>query len=62
MHPPERNKGILLIVLGILFISVSQVISHYIKVSDFISGLCKGVGIGILIITILRFIRPKRLT
>ncbi|WP_298418591.1 hypothetical protein [uncultured Kordia sp.] len=52
----------ILIVLGISIISLSQIVNHYIQIPDFIHGICKGAGIGILVIAIITLIRLKKLT
>lgn len=58
----EPKKAILLIIIGILLIAIPQIISHYIEVPDFVNGLCKGAGIGILVISIINLARIRKVT
>ena len=49
-----------LTILGLLVISISQIIAHYIKLSDFISGTITGIGIGLMIVSFLRSKKVKK--
>ncbi len=47
-----RKKSLMLLSIGILTIATSQILTHYLKVSDLMQGLSFGVGIGLLITAI----------
>ncbi|XRE41888.1 hypothetical protein ACIVBQ_000092 [Tenacibaculum discolor] len=47
-----RKKSLMLLSIGILTIAASQILAHYLKVSDLIQGLSFGIGIGLLITAI----------
>lgn len=53
----KKNQRSLFLVVGLLVSSISQIVSHFIKMPDFVSGSMMGIGIGIML---LAFIRQKR--
>ena len=50
----KKGKNLLLIVIGLLIISSSQIVGHYLKISDLVSGILMGAGIGLMIFSLLR--------
>ncbi len=50
----EKSKNLQLIVIGLLTISSSQVVEHFLKMPDLVSGILMGIGIGIMILSLLR--------
>lgn len=49
----QQKKTRILIIAGILLLSISQITSHFLEISDWAKGLLMGVGIGILVLSIL---------
>jgi hypothetical protein len=52
----KTSRSRFLIAVGLLVISTSQIIAHYIGLSDFILGSLTGVGIGLMLLS---FLKPK---
>jgi len=50
----KKGKNLLLIVIGLLIISSSQIAGHYLKIPDLVSGILMGAGIGLMIFSLLR--------
>ena len=50
----EKRKSLQLIVIGLIIISASQIIGHYLTIPDLVSGILMGVGIGLMIFSLLR--------
>jgi len=48
----NQNLKRLLLPIGLLLISASFIIKHFMDVPDFIDGFLKGVGIGLLILAL----------
>ncbi|WP_298513698.1 hypothetical protein [uncultured Kordia sp.] len=59
MTQSNHRKAILLFIIGILCIVFSQIISHYLEVSDLANGIFKGIGFGVLIIAVMNLAKPK---
>lgn len=49
----KLNKNFLLS-LGLIIIVISQIVSHFIKLPDFLNGSFMGIGIGIMILAVIR--------
>lgn len=60
MIQSNNQKAIILFIIGILFIAISQIVAHYIELSDFVNGIAKGIGFGMLIIAIINIAKPKK--
>ena len=52
MKKMKNRKSILLIVAGILLVASTQILNHYVHLSDFLSGGLIGLGLGLLIIAL----------
>jgi len=50
MKKITKTKSLILIAIGIFVIASSQIVSHYVKLSDFTNGSFIGIGIGLLLI------------
>ena len=50
----KKGKNLLLIVIALLIISSSQIVGHYLKMPDLVSGILMGAGIGLMIFSLLR--------
>jgi len=50
----KTNHIKILIAVGLLIMSISQIIAHYVKLSDFILGSIAGCGIGLLLLSFLK--------
>jgi len=50
----KTNQAKILLVIGILFISTSQIVALYFKLSDFILGFTNGIGLGLLILSLIK--------
>ncbi len=55
----KTNQGKILIASGLLIVSASQIVAHYTKLPDFISGSIVGIGIGLMIVS---FLKDKKTT
>jgi hypothetical protein len=53
-----KNRKILLI-SGLLTVSLAQVISHFFTLPDFASGLLMGIGLGLLLLSLLKPNAPR---
>lgn len=49
MKLSSKTKSLYFIVVGLLLISVIQILSHYLELSDFLKGIYFGLGIGLMI-------------
>lgn len=52
----KRYQSSILLFAGLMISSTSQIVSHFIKMPDFISGSLMGIGIGVMLLS---FIRQK---
>jgi hypothetical protein len=52
MKKPSFNK--ILLPIGLLLISLTFVVDHFIKLGDFTDGVLKGLGIGIILVSLYR--------
>lgn len=43
----------ILIAVGMFVISISLILSHFVALNDFAKGVCIGVGIGLLLISVI---------
>lgn len=50
----KKGKSLQLIVIGLLIITGSQIVGHYFKMPDLVSGILMGTGIGLMIFSLLR--------
>jgi hypothetical protein len=48
------GKYFYLIPLGLLIVSVSQILFRFIEISDLVKGLCFGLGIGIMLLAFIK--------
>lgn len=53
MKKITKTKALFLTFIGILAISTSQIISQFIELNDLIKGLCMGIGIGLLLTSLI---------
>lgn len=51
-----RKRLNVLVTTGLLICSISQIVTHYIKLPDFASGVLMGIGLGLMILS---FIKPS---
>ena len=52
MNSITKKKSLILLSIGLLLITFTQIFSHYIELSDLAKGSLTGIGIGILLITL----------
>jgi hypothetical protein len=52
----KKNNRSIFLFIGLLIISVSQIVLHFTTMPDFVTGSLMGIGIGIMLLAI---IRPK---
>lgn len=45
--------------IGLLCLSISFVVKHFLNVPDVFDGFCKGIGIGLILLAL--FSKPKKL-
>ncbi|WP_186280179.1 hypothetical protein [Fluviicola chungangensis] len=50
----KTNHALILTILGLLVISTAQIVAHYIQLPDFIFGAITGVGIGLMILAVIK--------
>jgi|GEM_PF-1719332 len=50
----QKKQRSIFLIIGLLMISISQIFSHFIKTSDFISGSLMGIGIGFMLLACIR--------
>ncbi|MEQ8424145.1 MAG: hypothetical protein RIA63_05505 [Cyclobacteriaceae bacterium] len=55
------KKQIGLFIAGILTSNVTFFIRHFLDVNDFVDGVLKGIGIGLMILVLVRVSRQKKL-
>ncbi len=55
------KKSKVLLASGILICSFSQIITHYLIITDSVKGLLMGLGIGLLIITIFQIKKTSKI-
>ena len=48
-----KNLRLLLLPVGMLFMSATLIISHFIKLTDFAQGCLNGVGLGIMLLSLI---------
>lgn len=53
----KTNQGTILITAGLLVMSTSLIVTHYVPLPDFISGIMFGVGIGLMLLS---FFKTKK--
>lgn len=58
MKKISKKNTRLLMVIGVLVISITLIITHYLKLSDFAQGVFMGIGLGLLFLS-LKFGRFK---
>lgn len=52
MNRITKRKSLILISVGLLVISFTQVLTHYIELPDLTKGLFTGIGMGMLVIAL----------
>ena len=56
------SKSLVLLIIGALLMSLTLILKHYIAVTDIIDGFLKGVGLGLMILSlVLRFKKNNQL-
>lgn len=55
-----KKPALWLLFAGTLFMSSTLVIRHYVHVTDFIDGILKGIGIGLMILALINQKKIKR--
>ena len=50
----KNNKTSILLPIGLLISSASQIVSHLTHLPDFVSGSLMGVGIGVMLLALIR--------
>ncbi len=50
----KKENKIIFIVIGLFIMSGSQIVGHYYKMPDLLSGILMGVGLGIMILSFIR--------
>ena len=53
----KKNQRNIFLIVGLLISSISQIASHFTQMSDFVSGIIMGIGIGVML---LAFIKQRR--
>ena len=54
------RKNLSLLTIGALLISLTLILKHYFAVNDFLDGLLKGGGIGLMIYSLILVSREQR--
>ena len=49
----KTNRRGILLFIGLIICSISQIVSHLIKTPDFVSGIIMGFGVAILILALI---------
>lgn len=49
----KTSKRTILIPIGLLIICTSQIVAHYTKLSDFVMGATTGIGIGLMVVSLI---------
>jgi len=49
----KTNRRGILLFIGLIICSISQIVSHLTKTPDFVSGIIMGFGVGILILALI---------
>jgi hypothetical protein len=60
LHFKMKGKNLVLLIIGILLMSMSFIISHYIALPDFTDGLIKGVAIGLMIVSLVFTLKQRK--
>jgi hypothetical protein len=47
-----NGKNLVLLIIGVLLMSLSFILKHYIALTDLIDGLIKGVALGLMIVSL----------
>jgi hypothetical protein len=47
-----NGKNLVLLIIGVLLMSLSFILKHYIALTDLIDGLIKGVAFGLMIVSL----------
>ena len=47
----KTNQRGILLSIGIIICSISQIVSHFTKTPDFVAGILMGIGIGIMVLS-----------
>ena len=55
-----KKKAKILIVLGVLFIAIANLLGHDEKISDLSTGLMTGVAIGFLLISVISLTKQRQ--
>lgn len=50
----KTNRALILTIIGLLVISAAQLVAHYIQLPDFIFGSITGVGIGLMVLAVMK--------
>jgi len=53
----KKNQRNIFLIVGLLISSISQIGLHFTQMSDFVSGIIMGIGIGVML---LAFIKQRR--
>lgn len=54
------RKNLVLLAAGALLMSMTLILKHYFTINDFLDGLLKGVGIGLMIYSLILVSREQR--
>ncbi len=49
-----KKPALWLLFVGTLFMSATLVVRHYTPVTDFIDGILKGIGVGLMILALIK--------
>ncbi|WDF45340.1 hypothetical protein PQ459_10570 [Chryseobacterium sp. KACC 21268] len=53
MKRTTRRNGLILMIVGTFTIATSQIITHFVKLPDLAQGLFIGIGIGLLLLSLI---------
>ena len=55
-----KRKNLLLLTIGALVMSMTLILKQYFAINDFLDGIFKGVGIGLMLYSIILVSREQR--
>jgi len=56
----SNKKQLIVLAAGLFLLSFSFILSRYVQLSDNVNGFLKGIGIGVMVIAVLRLSRKKK--
>lgn len=59
-HETYRRKHLIILTIGTLWLSLPLILKHYFIVPDFQVGLMKGIGIGLMLVSLIKVSKDQR--